>query len=126
MLPTHAYLRTATLVAVIPFVLSCAPGESDVPDEPAPMATNSPHLFVWAGAEDEGDSDFLAVIDADPESGRYGEIVASVPVGLKGGAHHSEHVMPAGDTLFVAGCGRLSARAGRPRRYHLLRRRSGV
>ncbi len=61
----------------------------------------SPFLFVWAGAEDEGDSDFLAVIDASPASERYGEIVASVPVGLKGMAHHSEHVMPLGDTLFV-------------------------
>jgi len=56
---------------------------------------------VWAGAEAEGESDFLAVIDADPESERYGEIVSSVPVGLQGGAHHTEHVMPAGDTLFA-------------------------
>jgi len=100
-IPMHACLRTAVLAGVIPFVLSCAPSKSDVPDEPEPVATTSPYLFVWAGAEDEGDSDFLAVIDAEPESGRYGEIVASVPVGLKGGAHHSEHVMPASDTLFV-------------------------
>ncbi len=66
---------------------------------PEPVASD--YLFVWAGAEDEGDSDFLAVIDANPTSDRYAEIVASVPVGLKGGAHHSEHVMPATDTLFV-------------------------
>jgi len=62
---------------------------------------SSPYLYVWAGAEDEGDSDFLAVVDADPASERYGEIVASVAVGLKGGAHHSEHIMPENDTLFV-------------------------
>ena len=61
----------------------------------------SSYLYVWAGAENEGDSDFLAVIDVDPASPHYGEIRASVPVGLKGGAHHSEHVMPEGDTLFV-------------------------
>ena len=61
----------------------------------------SPYLGVWAGAEDEGDSDFLAVIDADPASPTYAEIVASVPVGIRGMAHHSEHVMPPGDTLFV-------------------------
>jgi hypothetical protein len=97
----HSYLRSAALASVTPFVLSCAPSEPDVPAKQEPAATTSPYLFVWAGAEDEGDSDFLAVIDAEPESGRYGEIVASVPVGLKGGAHHSEHVMPAGDTLFV-------------------------
>jgi hypothetical protein len=101
--------------------LSCAPadtGESEaqVPTEsgasesPAPAGTgaeaarsasSSSFLYVWAGAESDGDSDFLAVIDVDPGSDAYGEIVASAPVGLKGGAHHTEHVMPAGDTLFA-------------------------
>ena len=69
--------------------------------ETSSASSVSPFLYVWAGAENEGDSDFLAVIDADSGSDRYGEIVASVPVGLRGMAHHSEHVMPDGDTLFV-------------------------
>ncbi|NIP94714.1 MAG: hypothetical protein GWO24_15240, partial [Akkermansiaceae bacterium] len=83
--------------------LSCTPGEPEPPAEPAQASTLSPFLYVWAGAqnEEDKDSDFLAVIDADPDSERYGEIVASVPVGLRGPAHHSEHVMPEGDTLFV-------------------------
>ena len=101
MIPMHAFLRTAAFATVVPFVLSCSPNEPDLSNQLEPETAPSPYLFVWAGAEDEGDSDFLAVIDSDPGSGRYGEIVASVPVGLKGGAHHSEHVMPAGDTLFV-------------------------
>lgn len=94
-------LRTAGLVGLVPLSLSCTPGEPIVSGQTDRAETSSPYVFVWAGAEDEGDSDFLAVIDADPQSGRYGEIVASVAVGLKGGAHHSEHVMPEGDTLFV-------------------------
>lgn len=61
----------------------------------------SPFLYVWAGAEDEQGSDFLAVIDANPTSDTYAEILASVPVGVQGGAHHSEHRMPSGDSLFV-------------------------
>jgi len=81
--------------------LSCAQGEPESAVESSQTAAASSYLYVWAGAEDETDSDFLAVIDADPESERYAQIVASVPVGLKGGAHHSEHVMPKGDTLFV-------------------------
>ncbi len=81
--------------------LSCGPAEPGAPAEPQEAAASSPYLYVWAGAEDEGDSDFLAVVDADPASERYGEIVASVAVGLKGGAHHSEHIMPENDTLFV-------------------------
>jgi hypothetical protein len=61
----------------------------------------SPYLYVWAGAEAERASDFLAVLDSDPSSSTYGQVLASVPVGLRGGAHHSEHVMPSGDSLFV-------------------------
>ena len=90
-----------TLAAVIALVPSCAPAEPGAPDSSEGEASTSPYLFVWAGAEQDGDSDFIAVIDADPESERYGEILSSVTVGLKGGAHHSEHVMPAGDTLFA-------------------------
>ncbi len=61
----------------------------------------SPYLYVWAGAEGEGDSDFLAVLDADPASPTYGQVLSTVPVGVRGNAHHSEHSMPSGDSLFV-------------------------
>jgi hypothetical protein len=58
------------------------------------------YLFVWAGAEDKRASDFLAVIDANPKSRTYAEVVATLPVGAPaGGAHHSEHQMPAGGVL---------------------------
>ena len=99
----HAALRLSAATFCVTACLSCAPvdSESPAPSEIAPTVSSSPYLYVWAGAENDEDSDFLAVIDADPGSERYGEILASVPVGLKGGAHHSEHVMPGGDTLFV-------------------------
>ena len=64
-------------------------------------ANASRHLFVWSGDADSADSDFLAVIDVDPASTTYGEVVTTLPVGLSGRAHHSEHVMPAGGRLFV-------------------------
>lgn len=102
MITLRTVLRASALAPLLAAGLSCTP---DAPDDPADTARTaaaaSPFLYVWAGAENEGDSDFLAVIDANPESDRYGEIVASVPVGLRGMAHHSEHVMPEGDTLFV-------------------------
>jgi len=92
-------MRAVSLSLPLALAPACSNGAVDrVMETPQ---TTSPFLYVWAGAENEGDSDFLAVIDADPTSARYGEIVASVPVGLKGMAHHSEHVMPVGDTLFV-------------------------
>ena len=99
--------RAWLLAALLAPGAACAPGESDAPAaaaapvETAPTAKPGSFLYVWAGAENEEDSDFLAVIDADPASERYGEIVSSVPVGLKGMAHHTEHVMPEGDTLFA-------------------------
>jgi hypothetical protein len=57
------------------------------------------HLFVWAGAGAEGESDFLAVVDVGQTSPTYGRILAAAPVGARGGAHHTEHQMPAGGFL---------------------------
>jgi hypothetical protein len=85
--------------AFLGLVFGCA-GGPEAPVDPAGEPV-SPYLFVWAGAEEESGSDFLAVLDADPASSRYGEILASVAAGPKGGAHHSEHVMPTNDSLFV-------------------------
>lgn len=103
MLGIPAFRRAATIVALLcaTGVASCGTSDATPPAQAGANDTPSPYLFVWAGAEDEGDSDFLAVIDADPASPTYAEIVASVPVGIRGMAHHSEHVMPPGDTLFV-------------------------
>lgn len=62
------------------------------------------HLFAWAGDVDRADSDFLAVIDADPESPGYGRVVATLPVDARGtGPHHTEHEMPASRHLFANG-----------------------
>ena len=91
--------RLPVLLAVSSLALSgCeAIPEPDLPDDRA----LSPYLYVWAGAEVDRDSDFLAVLDADPSSSTYAQFLATAPVGLRGGAHHSEHVMPSGDSLFV-------------------------
>lgn len=83
-------MRTRLALPALLLIAACSGGGS-----------GSPHLYVWAGAMAEGESDFLAVINADRDAPGYGEIVATAPVGERGGAHHSEHQMPAGDTLFV-------------------------
>jgi hypothetical protein len=46
------------------------------------------YLYVWAGAADSTQSDFLAVIDATPRLPRYGDIIATIPVGAVTLAHH--------------------------------------
>lgn len=73
--------------------------DGDRTDRVAP--TPSAYLYVWAGDADGADSDFLAVLDADPDSPAYGTVLATAPVGLTGMAHHTEHVMPEGGRLFA-------------------------
>lgn len=67
--------------------------------------SHSRHLFVWAADGDAQHSDFLAVLDADPESPTYGDVLATVEVGMPSGAHHAEHRMPRDGRLFVNGFG---------------------
>src|SRR5436305_1798879 len=62
------------------------------------------YLFVWAGDSDHAASDFLGVIDADPQSNTYGHIVASIPTGVVGThPHHTEDVLPANNHLLADG-----------------------
>jgi hypothetical protein len=68
------------------------------------VASGSRFLFVWAGDADKQQSDFLAVIDADPKSAGYGSVVATLPIGVTGTMpHHTEHEMPADDVLWANG-----------------------
>ena len=97
-------MRPIVLVLLIAVGYGCAPEESseqtDMLTEPV-ANTSSRHLFVWTGDADEKDSDFLAVLDVDPESPRYAEVVATLPVGLSGMAHHTEHSMAEDGSLFA-------------------------
>lgn len=83
------------------------------PSADAPGERPAPLLYVWMGDVDRDpqtgqlgpgqDSDFLAVYDVDPESGSYGEVVATLPVGVVASMpHHTEYWAPAsGQPLFV-------------------------
>ena len=59
-------------------------------------AAQPSYIFVWAGDSAGKASDFLAVVNADPSSSKYGEVVASVPTGAAGAhPHHTEGEMSA-------------------------------
>ena len=66
-------------------------------------ASDSPCLFIWAADAEGDDSDFVAVIDAAPDSATYGDILTTVELGYPAVAHHSEHRMPQDAQLFVNG-----------------------
>ena len=63
-------------------------------------------LAVWTGDTDRADSDFLAIIDAAPESPRYGQIVSTVTTSQRAtNPHHTEHAFARGHMLFASGFG---------------------
>jgi methanethiol oxidase len=74
-----------------PFVKLFAPGERES------------LLYVWTRDASGSGSDFIAVVDADPQSGDFGRIVASVPTGSTGNeAHHFGYTERA-DRIFAGG-----------------------
>jgi hypothetical protein len=69
-------------------------------------AGDSEYLYLWTASTDSTAPDFLAVYDVRPDTGRYGTLVTTLPVGsVKNGPHHSEHELPADRQLFVNGFG---------------------
>ncbi len=79
------------------------------PRPATPPFTGEPYLLVWAGDADRRDSDFLAVIDADPTSPAYGAVVHTVPVGSAGNEPHAMESVLAPDGRVFAG-GLLTSR----------------
>ena len=91
------------VVLAVLLVLGCGAGSGKpVP----PPAGNSEYLYLWTASIDSTAPDFLAVLDVRPDTGRYGAVVASVPVASAGNnPHHSEHELAADRQLFVNGFG---------------------
>jgi hypothetical protein len=71
------------------------------------IAQNKPafqghYLFAWAGDVANRGNDFLAVIDADPNSASYGRLLTTVVTDQKTmQVHHTEYTMPADGLLFA-------------------------
>lgn len=60
-------------------------------------------LYIWTRDADGQDSDFLAVVDADPESAGFGQIIATEPTGSAANeAHHFGYTADAG-RIFAGG-----------------------
>ena len=64
------------------------------------------HLFIWAGDQKRINPDFLAVVDFDADSQRYGEVIRTVPVpgpGASGNEPHHVGLSSDGRTLAAGG-----------------------
>ncbi|MBV9695432.1 MAG: hypothetical protein JO005_00685 [Gammaproteobacteria bacterium] len=69
----------------------------------APSVPGDGHyLFAWAGDAAGQGEDFIAVIDADPGSAHYGELLAAAASGIPSHqVHHTEYWMPQSGFLFA-------------------------
>lgn len=75
-----------------------------VSGQPAVAAPAQPghFMFVWGGDSAKKANDFLMVIDADPASKTYGQLLTSVATDQQTvRPHHTEYVMPASGMLFA-------------------------
>jgi 56kDa selenium binding protein (SBP56) len=69
---------------------------------PKPKSQSGHYLFVWAGDRALRAKDFLAVIDADPSSPNYGQLLTTLATDqttLR--VHHTEYTMPESAMLFA-------------------------
>src|SRR6204780_2780000 len=64
--------------------------------------TSGHFLFAWTGDVNLKGKDFLAVIDADPASPSYGQLITTVVTDQQTvRIHHTEYVMPDSGMLFA-------------------------
>jgi len=91
-------------VRTLPFaccvLLACATADTPPPVSESPRE----YLYLWTGAADSTEADFLAVLDITEDSAGNGRVVTTTPVpGRVNGPHHTEHEMPADRRLFANG-----------------------
>lgn len=83
-------------------LLGCLPSREVTPGP----GEDSEYLYLWTASTDSTAPDFLAVLDVRPAPGRYGKVIATVPVGSgNNGPHHTEHELAADQQLFTNGFG---------------------
>jgi hypothetical protein len=82
-------------------VLSCLLNSTLLSEEQH-SNTHGHYLFAWAGDTALKGNDFLAVIDADPDSKSYGQLVTTLATDQQTvRVHHTEYVMPSSGMLFA-------------------------
>ncbi|MGY8779449.1 MAG: hypothetical protein ACKVIN_15195 [Longimicrobiales bacterium] len=92
-------MRSALITFALVLVLAGCSDDSLIEDGFAA----SDYLFVWATDSDSVDLNFLAVLDADPVSDTYAEVLTTVPVPTEGRTrgHHTEHRLHESGLLFA-------------------------
>jgi len=88
---------------LLPLLLFAAGCTTHLASAGQPGPAPARYLYVWAGDTDEKHQDFLAVVDVQPGSATYAQVIATEPVGLTGSMpHHLEYELPGSDRLLFA------------------------
>ena len=101
----QAVLKMCALAALVPLLAGTPLGKHDGHCEGKPEKT----LYVWTGDQARVASDFLAVIDFDEDSPRYGKVIRTVPVPAPGGAGNEPHHCHLSADKNILACGGLLA-----------------
>jgi len=102
---SHALLKVCTLAALVPLLAGTPLGSNQNQDEGNPART----LYVWAGDQARVAPDFLAVIDFEEDSPRYGKVIRTVPVRGPGGSGNEPHHCHLSADKNILACGGLLA-----------------
>lgn len=109
-------IRPAAVLLLLPLAAGCEQatglgvgGDERLPDDQTPFVRlfapgeRERVLYVWTRDASGTGSDFIAVVDADPESASFGRIVSTAPTGSAGNeAHHFGYTPDAG-RIFAGG-----------------------
>jgi len=98
-------VKMCALAALVPLLAGTSPGRKEGGDDGKPAKT----LYVWAGDQARTAPDFLAVVDFDEDSPRYGKVIRTVPVPGPGGSGNEPHHCHLSADKNILACGGLLA-----------------
>src|SRR5262245_16463109 len=94
-----------TLAVIVLALAGTSRARNQNQDEGNPAKT----LYVWSGDQARTAPDFLAVIDFDEDSPRYGQVIRAVPIPGQGGSGNEPHHCHLSADKNILACGGLLA-----------------
>src|SRR5262245_64453828 len=94
-----------TLTVIVLALAGTSRARNEIQDEGNAAKT----LYVWSGDQARKPPDFLAVIDFDEDSPRYGEVIRTVPVPGPGSSGNEPHHCHLSADQNILACGGLLA-----------------
>lgn len=103
-------LQSLPLVCLVAALVALAPAQAETCLSPFVKRLDRPEkvLYVFCVDADAKDNDFLAVVDVDPKSAMYGQVINQLDLGSSGNETH--HFGFTDDRTHIWGCSLFSSR----------------